>query len=101
MALTFDFHPDAEEEFIAAIEWYLSHASKAVADRFIEATTRSIRIILNSPLSHPVERGVIRKCHVKRFPYKILFEVDEDSILILAVSHAKRHPDYWHLRKLS
>ena len=33
-----------------------------------------------------------RKYHVKRFPYKIIYLLEEERIIILAVIHGKRSP---------
>lgn len=41
------------------------------------------------------ERGGIRKCLLHRFPYKLLYSIEEDHILILVVAHQHRKPDYW------
>ena len=40
----------------------------------------------------------IRKATMRRFPYFIAFEVHEQSVLVLAVGHAKRRPLYWLTR---
>lgn len=41
------------------------------------------------------ERGEIRKCLLHKFPYKLLYSIEADHILILAVAHQHRKPDYW------
>ena len=35
---------------------------------------------------------------VRRFPFGILYRVDPDEIVILAVMHLARQPDYWRDR---
>ena len=37
----------------------------------------------------------IRKCIVKRFPYAVLYTVDDDLVIIIALMHMKRMPFYW------
>jgi plasmid stabilization system protein ParE len=40
----------------------------------------------------------IRRCHVNRFPYSVIYEVREDLILIVAIQHHKQEPDRWQER---
>ena len=42
-----------------------------------------------------IARGNVRKCLLHKFPYKLLYAVDENHILIIAVAHQHRKPDYW------
>lgn len=97
-ALNIDFHPGAEDDFISAIEWYKWRASKSIANRFIQSALEALENITDSPYIFPNEKGEIRKCIMRRFPYKILFEVQQERILILAIAHVKRHPNYWQKR---
>jgi plasmid stabilization system protein ParE len=36
-----------------------------------------------------------RRCPVRRFPYGIIYVQQDDFILILAIAHLHREPDYW------
>ena len=47
------------------------------------------------PRMYPVEFGGVRRCSLTRFPYKILFAERADGIVVLAVTHHRRKPDYW------
>lgn len=44
---------------------------------------------------YPTELGDIRKCVLTQFPYNLRYAVRGDLILIVAVSHQHREPDYW------
>jgi hypothetical protein len=37
----------------------------------------------------------IRRALLPRFPYALVFLELQTEIRVLAVAHAKRHPDYW------
>ncbi len=41
----------------------------------------------------------VRRCMTRKFPYGILYTIEEDYILILAVMHCNREPNYWKNRK--
>jgi len=43
--------------------------------------------------------GNIRRCRTQRFPYGIIYDSSEHEILIIAVAHMHRRPEYWQTRK--
>jgi hypothetical protein len=43
-------------------------------------------------------RAPFRRCLVPKFPYSIIFSIEPEFILVVAVAHAKRKPGYWHDR---
>ena len=51
--------------------------------------------ISRHPVAWPVERGEVRKCLLHKFPYKLLYSVENDHVFIIAVAHQHRQPDYW------
>lgn len=46
---------------------------------------------------HPLSTHT-RRCRLRRFPYGLIYHADESEILVVAVAHLHRHPDYWHDR---
>ncbi|WP_309399619.1 type II toxin-antitoxin system RelE/ParE family toxin [Cerasicoccus maritimus] len=36
-----------------------------------------------------------RRCRLETFPYGIIYQLRADEILIVAVAHLKRKPEYW------
>jgi hypothetical protein len=46
---------------------------------------------------HPLGEGV-RRCGLSRFPYGLIYTIDEGDILVLAVAHLHRRQDYWRDR---
>lgn len=91
------FDPDASSEFLAAIQYYEDCRPK-LGKRFRDAVKDAVRKVCESPLSYRVVRKPFRKCLVQRFPYSIIYAVERDHILIIAVAHAKRRPGFWHSR---
>jgi len=41
-----------------------------------------------------IERD-IRRCLFARFPYSLIYGVEEQTIVVIAVAHSHRVPDYW------
>jgi plasmid stabilization system protein ParE len=91
-------HELAVREFDEAIEWY-ELQSEGLGERFKEATLRQIEKITRNPRWFLIEADDIYKAYVPKFPYKILYTVDERHIVIWAISHMHRKPWYWQARK--
>jgi toxin ParE1/3/4 len=97
--MTFDFHPEAREEFRDAAHWYENRSIYA-GDRFVRAVGVAVNAILADPLRYqPVDHG-IRVYRLKKFPFRLYYSFDEeaDSVCIYALMHEKRRSDYWRGR---
>ncbi len=65
---------------------------------FVFEIRRLCRRIVEAPhVGSEVQPGVRRRL-VRRFPYSILYAVEDSEIIVLAVAHQSRHPDYWASR---
>lgn len=74
---------------------YLEAEFEGLGNSFKEEIESAARRLGRFPLAWSIERGEIRRCLVHRFPYKLLYSVESDHILIVAVAHQHRRPDYW------
>jgi toxin ParE1/3/4 len=95
--MTFSFHPEAEAEFIDAIEYYEKHERGLGYDFSIEVHY-AIQNIITYPTAWPILEDDIHRCLVNRFPFGVIYSIEKDKIFILAVMHLRRHPDYWKHR---
>jgi plasmid stabilization system protein ParE len=96
--MTFSFHPDAEAEFREAIEYYES-CKHGLGEDFSVEVGAAIRRIIDFPNAWPVLEGDVRRCRTHRFPYAVAYSVEKEEVLILAVMHLRRNPDYWKYRR--
>lgn len=96
--MTFSFHPEARAEFEGALLWYEERGPGLGLDLALEVET-AIQTIIAFPEAWPVIDGDIRRCLVQRFPYGILYTHEGAEVLILAVMHLHRSPDYWKDRR--
>lgn len=92
-----EFLPEADEEFREAARYYESEAA-GVGLSFIAAVHKSVAEIIELPLAAPVVRAGIRKKVLRSFSYNILYAVEADTIVIIAVAHHRRRPNYWSVR---
>lgn len=88
------FHPEAEEEFFAAIDYYEKCQTGLGFDFSIEVHS-AIENILSFPKVWPILEGNFRRCQPRRFPYGVIYAQDNDAVLIFAIMHLHRDPDYW------
>ncbi len=96
--MTFRFHPEAEAEFVAAIDYYES-CEPGLGQDFAVEVYSTIQHILSFPKAWPPIDSDIRRSLVRRFPYGVIYAEEDGRILILAVMHLHRNPDYWRDRR--
>jgi plasmid stabilization system protein ParE len=84
----------ARQELEDAVRFYELEYS-GLGRRFKEEVKKAALRIAKHPKAWSIERGEVRKCLLHRFPYKLLYSVEEDHILVIAVAHQHRKPDYW------
>jgi toxin ParE1/3/4 len=92
-----EFHPEALEEYHLAISWY-AERDPHVAGHFIEAVEDAIFRIVKAPRRWRIVEEDVRRCLTHVFPYSILYTIESDFLLIVAVMHFSREPEYWKRR---
>ncbi len=92
------FHPEALTEYAEAVQYYAGQRVE-VAQAFIDAVEDAIYRIREAPTRWNVIDEDVRRCLTRKFPYGILYTVEQDYILILAVMHCSREPGYWKSRR--
>ena len=70
-----------------------------MAQAFIDAIKDSVYWVREAPTRYAVIDEDVRRCMARRFPYGILYTIEQDYILILAVMHSSREPGYWKSRR--
>lgn len=95
--MTFSFHPEAYEELSGAVSHYEECQTGLGCDFSIEVYS-AIGNILLYPEAWPILEGDIHRYLINRFPYGILYSIESNQIIILAVMNLHRQPDYWKHR---
>jgi len=99
------FEPEAQEEFLAAIDWY-EEREPGLGGRFLTAVEGALQKIQQAPETYPVVPGTSRASSTARrrrledFPYAIVYLVRPDEVRVLAIAHGRRRPGYWKKRGL-
>ena len=89
--MTFFFHPEAEDEFNKAIDYY-EDIEAALGYDFALEVHSTIKRSVEFPKAWAVIEEDIRRCLVRRFPYGILYSEEQDGIFIIAVMNLHREP---------
>lgn len=92
--MTHGFHPEAAQEFDEQVRYYQGRG-RLLGERFAAEVCFAIRRILETPERWRVIEDDVRRCRVRVFPFSVLYTIESDFILILAVMHDKRQPGYW------
>ena len=93
----------AEDELAESALWY-EDQQVGLGVQFLDEYQNVIRRILAAPtLYGRVEttrsKRNLRRRSFKRFPYYVIYEQLGEEIVVLAVAHAKRRPNYWIRRR--
>lgn len=88
---------EARDEAWAAEAWY-RYRSPAAADRFVRELRRAIVLIAESPTRWPALRRNARRYVLRRFPFSVVYRVEDSGVCIVAVAHAHRRAGYWRSR---
>jgi mRNA-degrading endonuclease RelE of RelBE toxin-antitoxin system len=89
----------AEIELDEAIEFY-NHQLTGLGNQFLTEVLDTIERISVFPNAWHLCSPNTRQCRMKRFPYKVIYQVLNDEILVVAIAHLHREPNYWKNRIL-
>lgn len=95
--MNFSFHPAVDQEIVGAVVYYEGCEPTLGLD-FLREIQACIQNVFDYPTLWPELEDEVRRCLVHRFPYGVLYSIEQDGIFILAVMHLHRNPDDWKRR---
>ena len=93
--LLIDSAEEIEPEWAAEVE---RQESPLTADRFLAEVGLSLKRIAAHPKLYPPYSKNTRRRVLGSFPFSVVYRETADSILIVAIAHAKRREGYWAMR---
>ena len=87
----------ARREFLAEVFYYNKEES-GLGARFSAAVEAATTRALAFPLVGAPASKNTRRVFVKDFPFAVVYRPDTDGIIIFALAHHSRRPDYWQSR---
>ena len=91
------FLPLAEQDYQEGLAWYLSRSAQAAAG-FEAAVEIALMKISADPEMYPLCDERHRFYGMRRYPYCLIYRINQGEILVVAVAHARRSPRYWQER---
>jgi plasmid stabilization system protein ParE len=100
--MKFEIHEAAKAEIQNHYDWYAARDPR-VADRLADLFEKVAFEVARNPRSYPLlevrqNPGNLRRARLKGFPLFVLYQVNDDSIEVLAVPHTAQKPGYWRSR---
>ena len=92
--MKYRFLPLAERDFQDAVDFYESSQQGLGAD-FAFEVSGAIERILQYPDGWEMISANARRCLTLRFPYEVIYAVEGDILIILAIANQHRKPGYW------
>ena len=92
--MNFKFLPPARAELHAAARYY-EQCVPGLGFEFLLEIHAAIRRMTDFPEAWQMLDNGIRRCRTHRFPYGLIYTVDNDELVIICVMHLQRHPDSW------
>lgn len=84
----------AQQEIDEAFNWFDERTDdKGIA--FLDDLDRVVRHVKAYPLASPEIEPEIRRCLFARFPFALVYGIDDETIVVIAVVHSHREPRYW------
>lgn len=93
------FNPEALAEAEEATRWYRENGGSTPSRAFIQELRRVVSLAaeqhrIGSPGPHETTR-----LYLKRFPYTLVYRIQNQTLRVIAVAHQSRRPGYWAGRR--
>lgn len=88
------FLQPAQYELDEAVDYYNAQAPDLGRALLLEVLAGLERVCQFPTAWHPFSQQT-RRCQLRCFPYGIIYAVENETILVIAIGHLHRSPEYW------
>ena len=88
---------EAEQDIVNAVLWY-DEQDQGLGFRFREEVFHVLHQISSDPTLWREREGGYRRVNCPVFPYYVAYVIREEAVLVTAVAHGHRKPDFWKSR---
>ena len=86
--------PLVSEELDDAVDYY-EKEQEGLGFRLWLEVESNIQWIARNPEIPRLRNGIYRRVNLKTFPYYISYVIRPTEILVVAIAHVRRRPEYW------
>ncbi len=91
-------HPKLAED-IHDVAMHYAEISDRVASAFWRELDSVLVAIERNPRSYHFDSCGLRRANFKKFPYHLLYDVEDDAIFLVVLRHDRRQPNYGIARR--
>ena len=91
MNYSLSFLPEVEDDVANGYMWY-EQKSRGLGEEFLRMFYARAQEIQRNPLLYQTVYKGFRRCLLRRFPYTIYFNIDEQSVIVYGLFHCARNP---------
>ena len=84
----------ADQEVDDAVSWY-EEKEEGLSRDFLDELDRIVRLVKAYPLMATQIEPELRRFLFTRFPYSLIYGIDQETIVVIAVAHQQQEPRYW------
>lgn len=93
-SLKVKFFPSAEAELRDAIDYYNSQC-EGLGFELAAEIQRTIERVISHPEAWTKISTYCHRCRARRFPYAIIYFIEDNLLFIVSIMHMKREPNSW------
>jgi hypothetical protein len=97
MSYTVIFKEEAGSDVFDARNWYESRRI-GLGDELLDEIEVYVKVLEREPQIFQVRKHNWRYCPLKRFPYLIVFEIEQQVVVVYAVFNTYQHPALLEVR---
>ncbi|MCT0200619.1 type II toxin-antitoxin system RelE/ParE family toxin [Synechococcus sp. CS-1325] len=91
------FVAPARRELLAEVAYY-NNKELGLGSRFLSAVEDATARALAYPLTGTLASENTRRMFLKDFPFSLVYRPDDNGIVVFALPHHARRPEYWRER---
>jgi hypothetical protein len=93
------FAPEVWEEVETARAYYENEVD-GLGNAFVLTVYQSVNEIKKYPTASRILKGPYRRFLTPRFPFGIIYRIEQNTLYITAVAHLRKRPFYWNDRSV-
>ena len=90
------YNLEIKQEAVAEIEdayYYYEEQQAGLGDIFLKFLDKCLKSMMNSSSGFKKVSGERRQIAVRKFPFVVIYEVFDNTIVVFAVFHTRRNPN--------